>query len=108
MNLFHNAYILFILPLKAADANSGNCNVKQCYLPWKLNVIEVFLDIYLDIFQHWLEFIQMKTSRPEEVKFKRTQLVIKSRTLHAGLMLAHTDFIFEMHFYCSVSHYISV
>lgn len=50
----------------------------------------------------------MKASRPEEVKFKKTQLVIKSRTPHAGLMLARINFILEMLFYCSVSHHISV
>ena len=50
----------------------------------------------------------MKASRPEEVKFKKTQLVIKGRTPHAGLMLLCINFILEMLFYCSVSHYILV
>ena len=50
----------------------------------------------------------MKASKPEEVKFKKTQLVIKSRTPHAGLMLVRINFILEMLFYCSISPYVSV
>lgn len=58
LDLSHNVYTLFLLPLKAADANSANCNVKLCRLLWKLNVIEIFLDIY-HIFQQWLELTQI-------------------------------------------------
>ena len=81
--------------------------MKECHLSWNRNVTEVLSGIYLDTSTS-LEFFQMKASRPEEVKFKKTQLVIKSRTPHAGLMLARINFILEMLFYCSVSHYILV
>ena len=45
--LFCNVCTLLNLPLKTADANYANCNLKgrmlkQNRLPWKLNVIEVF------------------------------------------------------------------
>lgn len=51
----------------------------------------------------------MKTSRPEaeEVKFRKTQLVIKVGTPQGGLKGAHIDFISEMHFCCNISQYIS-